>query len=113
MEIYEEETSGRTWNVKEPGETSVRACRRQSRPTGLLVSRELQNGSTERSLRSVHLALSGIFKCNASRLALEILIGEIRLEMRAVNKTGRSWNPAKLCQGSTTCDPGGCLINII
>ena len=77
-----------TWNVKEPGETSAGACRRQSRPVGLLVSRELQNRSIEKSLQSAHLALGGMFKYNAPRQALDILI-EMRLEIPAIDKTGR------------------------
>lgn len=55
---------------------------------GFLVSRELQNRSIEKSLQSAHLALCGTFKYNAPRQALEILI-EVRLEIRAVDKTGR------------------------
>lgn len=88
MGICEEETSGMTQNAKEPEETSVGACRRQPRLIGLLVSRELQNWSIERSHQSVHLALCRMFKCNAPRQALKILI-EMRLEMRVMNKTGK------------------------
>lgn len=77
-----------TWNVKEPEEISAGACRRQSRPMELLVSRELQNRSIEKSLQSAHLALRGTFKYNAPRQALEILI-EMRSAIRSVDKTGR------------------------
>lgn len=82
MEIYEEETSGMTYNVKEPGETSIGAYRRDPGPKRTV---KLVHG---KETRSAHLALTGMFTYDAPGLALEIII-EIGLEMRAVNKTGR------------------------